>query len=99
MDEKAFLAQYDARDFATALVTVDTALFTFHEERLKVLLVERSGHPDKGKWGLPGGFIDPAQDATLEDCANRKLQEKTGVVPPYLEQLYTVGNATRDRRG
>ena len=99
MDEKAFLAAYDPRDFPPVLVTVDAALFTFHQEQLLVLLVKRSNHPDKGKWGLPGGFIDPDQDTSLEDTANRKLLEKTGVTPPYLEQLHTIGNDSRDKRG
>ena len=99
MDEKAFLAAYDAKTFPTVLVTVDAALFTFHEQQLLILLVKRSNHPEMDKWGLPGGFIDPARDESLEDTANRKLLEKTGVAPPYLEQLQTIGNGSRDKRG
>jgi ADP-ribose pyrophosphatase YjhB (NUDIX family) len=99
IDEKAFLASYDPKDFPPVLVTVDAALFTFHQEQLLLLLVKRSNHPDKGKWGLPGGFIDPAEDTSLEETANRKLLEKTGVAPPYLEQLHTIGNDSRDKRG
>ena len=98
-DEMAYLARYDKHEFDTPIVTVDPVLFTYHEERLKVLLVRRSTHPDKGRWGLPGGFIDLAQDATLEATALRKLREKTGVTPPYLEQLYTFGDSRRDKRG
>jgi ADP-ribose pyrophosphatase YjhB (NUDIX family) len=64
-----------------------------------VLLVKRSNHPDRGKWALPGGFIDTTRDKTLEDAANRKLLEKTGVEPPYLEQLCTIGDDGRDKRG
>ncbi len=99
MNEKAFLAAYDPKDFPAVLVTVDAALFTFHEQQLLALLVKRSNHPDMGKWGLPGGFIDPARDKSLEDTVNRKLLEKTGVTPPYLEQLHTLGDASRDKRG
>ncbi|WP_031434501.1 NUDIX hydrolase [Methylomarinum vadi] len=99
MDEKEFLATYDKRQFDSPLLTVDAVLFTFHKEALKVLLVQRSNHPDLGKWGLPGGFVDLAQDMTLEDTVLRKLREKTGVEPPYLEQLRTFGNAERDKRG
>jgi 8-oxo-dGTP diphosphatase len=99
MNEKAFLAAYDPKDFPAVLVTVDAALFTFHQEQLLVLLVKRSNHPDMGKWGLPGGFIDPARDRSLEDTVNRKLLEKTGVTPPYFEQLHTIGNDGRDKRG
>ena len=99
MDEKAFLAAYDKNQFDSPLLTVDAVLFTYHEEKLKVLLVERSNHPDQGKWGLPGGFVDLKRDRTLEDTVLRKLSEKTGIEPPYLEQLQTFGNADRDKRG
>ncbi len=98
-EEKAYLAQYDKTRFDAPIVTIDTVLFTYHEGQLKVLLVQRSNHPDKGRWGLPGGFIDLQQDSTLEEAALRKLQEKTSVEPPYLEQLYTFGGASRDKRG
>lgn len=99
MDEKEFLARYDPKSFDIPLTTVDAVLFTFHEEKLKVLLVQRSTHPEKGKWSLPGGFVDLKEDADLEATAFRKLREKTGVNPPYLEQLQTIGNSKRDKRG
>ncbi len=96
--EQAFLDRYDKTAYDTPIVTVDPVLFTWHEDQLKVLLVQRSNYPGKGLWGLPGGFVDLQNDVTLEDTAIRKLREKTGVVPPYLEQLHTFGNATRDKR-
>lgn len=99
MDEKQFLAEYDKRQYDSPLVTVDAVMFTYHEECLKVLLVERSNHPDQGKWGLPGGFVDLERDSALEDTVQRKLKEKTGIEPPYLEQLQSIGNAKRDKRG
>lgn len=99
MNEQEFLDAYDARDFDAPLLSVDSVLFTFHGEALKVLLVERSNHPEKGKWGLPGGFVDKQSDTSLEQTAIRKLVEKTGVQPPYIEQLSTVGNKHRDKRG
>lgn len=98
MDEQSFLQEYDKRAFDAPIVTVDPVLFTYHEQQLKVLLVQRSNHPDKEHWGLPGGFVELDKDQTLEDTARRKLQEKTGVIPPYLEQLHTFGNASRDKR-
>lgn len=99
MNEQDFLASYNRRDFLSPLITVDAALFTYHEEQLKVLLVKRGEHPEKGKWGLPGGFVDELQDKCLEDTVLRKLKEKTGVIPPYIEQLCSVGNNQRDVRG
>jgi len=89
MNEKAFLATYDSKQFDIPLLSVDAVLFTYHNNALKVLLVERANHPDMGK----------LQDASLDDTVNRKLAEKTGVKPPYIEQLNSVGNNARDKRG
>ncbi|WP_250461483.1 NrtR DNA-binding winged helix domain-containing protein [Microbulbifer litoralis] len=97
--EARFLKQYDPKDYDSPLVTVDIALFTLHESTLQVLLVERGEHPHKGRWALPGGFIDLQADAELHDTAQRKLRQKTGVDVPLLEQVGTVGNAQRDPRG
>ncbi|WP_368884516.1 NUDIX domain-containing protein [Providencia vermicola] len=99
MNEQQYLAKYDRNAYLSPLVTVDGVLFTYHEETLKVLIVERANYPDKGMWGLPGGFIDETQDKTLEHAILRKLKEKTGVIPPYIEQLCTIGNDSRDKRG
>jgi len=99
MNEQEYLARYSRQEYLSPLLTVDAVLFTYHDETLKVLIVERANHPDKGMWGLPGGFIDEKQDNTLEDAILRKLKEKTGVIPPYIEQLCTVGNNLRDKRG
>lgn len=99
MDEKAFLKSYNPKEFDSALVTIDSALFTCHDDQLKVLIVQRENHPFKDKWGLPGGFIDFDKDDSLESAARRKLQEKTSVEPPYIEQLVTEGGPNRDPRG
>ncbi|MGB0845254.1 MAG: NUDIX hydrolase [Thiolinea sp.] len=96
--EEQFLSTYDKTQFDAPIITVDPVLFTYHETQLKALLVKRADYPDKGKWGLPGGFVDLKQDKKLEDTAMRKLSEKTGVTPPYLEQLQTFGDSTRDKR-
>lgn len=90
------------------LVTVDLAIFSVHQSQLWVLLARRPGEagtaatPDEpypGRWALPGGIVDVAQDRSLEACALRKLREKTGVAAPYLEQLGSWGDADRDPRG
>ncbi len=99
MDEQTFLENYNNRIYDTPLFSVDSVLFTYHEKYLKVLLVKRSNHPDSGKWGVPGGFVDMKKDQSLKDTVIRKLKEKTGVIPPYIEQLVTIGNSQRDKRG
>ena len=83
------------------LVTVDVVIFTVLEGGLHVLLVKRpddSGEPFPGLWALPGGFVDVEKDTDLESCALRKLQQKTGVKSPYLEQVGSWGGIKRDPR-
>ena len=88
--------------FERPLVTVDVVIFAVQEEALKVLLVRRPSDaqdPFPGRWALPGGFVDVKRDRSLQDCAARKLMDKTGVSTPYLEQLGSWGDADRDPRG
>jgi len=99
ISEELFLEKYDKSQYDAPLVSVDSVLFTYHQGELMVLLAKRDAHPEIGKWGLPGGFVDLIKDRNLNETAQRKIQEKTGVSPPYLEQLSTIGDATRDRRG
>lgn len=39
---------------------------------------------------LPGGYVDVAQDVNTEATANRKLKDKTGIEPTYLEQFKAI---------
>jgi len=102
MATKKSTARAPVPDFERPLVTVDVVIFTVIEEQLKVLLVRRpetATDPFPGRLALPGGFINVDVDASLHDCALRKLGEKTGFKTPYLEQLGSWGSATRDPRG
>ena len=84
-------------DYPRPAVTVDIILFTFHDNDLKVLLIRRNGEPFKGKWALPGGFVNMDED--LDTAAMRELAEETHVTDVYLEQLYPFGDPERDPRG
>jgi 8-oxo-dGTP diphosphatase len=66
------------------------------DDDLKVLLIERGGEPFKGRWALPGGFVQT--DETLDVAAARELAEETGLARVALEQLYTFGALDRDPR-
>ena len=97
--EAHYLQHYDASRFPSPIVTVDSALFTLLEKQLCILLVKRNHHPFLDHWGLPGGFIDMKQDDSARATALRKLTEKTGVLPSWLEQLETFSGPNRDPRG
>ncbi len=77
-------------------VTVDIVVFTIRDNHLKLLLIRRAYSPHKGKWALPGGFVNI--DEGLDEAASRELAEETGVSSVYLEQLYTFGKPQRDPR-
>lgn len=77
-------------------VTTDIVIFTVRDKQLKLLLIMRGGEPYKGKWALPGGFVQLDED--LETGARRELAEETGISGVYLEQLYTYGAVDRDPR-
>lgn len=99
LSELEFLENYSAERFARPNTSVDTVIFTVKDESLQVLLIKRASHPFKDTWSLVGGYIDIENDTDLVATAKRKLEEKTGVKTPYLEQFKTVGNKTRDPRG
>ncbi len=80
------------------ITSTDCVLFTLHENTLKVLLIKREHEPFKGMWTLCGGFIQPEQDGSDLDSANRILLKKTGIQVNYLEQLKTFASAKRDPR-
>lgn len=79
--------------------TVDVVLLTLKDEALHVALLKRDKEPFKDVMALPGGFIHPEEDADAQAAALRMLLAKTGIVPPYLEQLATFSGPARDPRG
>jgi 8-oxo-dGTP diphosphatase len=86
----------DIFDYPHPYVTVDPIIFAIEDNQLKVLLVKRGTDPYKGKWSIPGGFVNI--DESLEEAAHRELEEETGVKNVYMEQLYTYGKPKRDPR-
>lgn len=83
-------------EYARPGLTVDAVVFGFDEGELKLLLIQRDLQPFKGKWALPGGFVQ--MDEALENAARRELEEETGLSGIFLEQLYTFGDVHRDPR-
>lgn len=81
------------------ICTVDVVLLTLQDDALKVALLKRDREPFQGAQALPGGFIHADEDADTQDAARRMLAQKTGIQPPYLEQLATFSGPARDPRG
>lgn len=77
-------------------LTVDCVVFGLEERDLKVMLIQRDLPPFKNQWALPGGFV--RTDETTEEAARRELQEETGLIQVFLEQLYTFSEMDRDPR-
>jgi ADP-ribose pyrophosphatase YjhB (NUDIX family) len=54
----------------------------------QLLLVRRACDPGKGRWGLPGGFVD--RDETVEQAMAREVREETGL--KVVEARYLVSH-------
>jgi 8-oxo-dGTP diphosphatase len=71
-------------------VSVDCVIFGFHENQLKVLLLE---FKHTKAFSLPGGFV--FKEESTDEAATRILWERTGVKDIYLEQFHTFGEQNR----
>mgnify|MGYP001815172973 CR=1 FL=1 len=59
----------------------------------KLLWVQRNLQPQRGKWAIPGGFLENGE--TLAQGAARELREEAGVMlAPEQLQLYMTGTIT-----
>jgi len=81
------------------ICTVDVVLLTLKNDALHVALLKRDKEPFKDTLALPGGYIHANEDIDARDAALRVLRDKTGIKPPYLEQLATFSGSKRDPRG
>ncbi len=79
-------------------VTTDAVGFSLGAGgRLRVLLIRRANDPYRGRWALPGGFVDEGED--LPDACARELHEETGLRPTAMAQIGAWGTPGRDPRG
>lgn len=77
-------------------VTVDAVVFKKSNFDIQLLLIKRKNEPFKGKWALPGGFVEEHED--LQIAALRELFEETGIELKQMKQLKAFGKPFRDPR-
>ena len=63
----------------------------------EVLLIRRANQPDAGKWGFPGGKIEPGEP--VQAAAARKVAEETGLVVRPLHVSTAVDAFHRNASG
>jgi len=71
-------------------ISVDSVVFGFHENQLKVLLIKMTAAQ---LWLLPGGYVYKNED--LHDAAQRVLTERTGAQRVYLQEFGVFGALNR----
>ena len=74
-------------------LTVDGAVLK--EE--KILLIKRKNRPFKGKWALPGGFVEYGEKT--EDAVVREVFEETGLKTKIKDLVGVFSDPDRDPRG
>jgi 8-oxo-dGTP diphosphatase len=63
----------------------------------KILLVKRANPPFKGKWALPGGFVEYGEKT--EDAVIREVFEETGLKTRVDKLVGVYSDPDRDPRG
>ena len=74
-------------------VTVD-GIVTKNNE---ILLIKRKNNPFKGRWALPGGFVNYGEK--VEDAVIREVKEETGVSTRIIKLFGVYSDPSRDPRG
>ena len=78
----------------TPSLTVDCVVF---DPQGRVLLIRRGNEPFKGRYALPGGFVDIGE--TIEEGCRRELREETGLTVGDLLLVGVYSDPSRDPRG
>lgn len=86
-----------AYQYPRASVTADAVLFAEKGGQIYVLLIQRGNEPYKGYWAFPGGFLN--MDETVAHCAERELEEETGIVLTGMQLSGIYSDVERDPRG
>lgn len=63
----------------------------------QILLIQRKNDPFKGKWALPGGFVEYGE--STEKAVTREVFEETGLKTKISELAGVYSDPNRDPRG
>jgi ADP-ribose pyrophosphatase YjhB (NUDIX family) len=74
-------------------ISVDCIIFGFHQNELKVLLLEAKY---AGMWALPGGFI--LKEEHMDAAAKRILKHRTSLDDIYLQQFHVFSEPNRSTK-
>ena len=66
-------------------------------ENNRILLIQRKNEPFKGKWALPGGFVEFGEKT--EDTVIREFYEETGLKTKIRDLIGVYSDPGRDPRG
>lgn len=75
-------------------LAVDAVVFDTDD---RLLLIRRGHPPFKGRFALPGGFVEYGE--TLEEAAARELHEETGLKARTCRLIGVYSDPKRDPRG
>ena len=76
--EEEFLNDYNPNDYPSFAVGTDILVFgissqddsnykKLDDKKMSVLLIKRDNYPFKGKWCLPGGFVQIDEELEIEE--------------------------------
>ena len=80
-------------EYKNPKLTVDGIII----DKNRVLLIKRKNEPFKGKWSLPGGFVDYGE--TVESAVVREILEETNLSSEVKELIGVYSEPNRDPRG
>ena len=75
-------------------ITADAVVFDEHD---RLLVIRRKNAPFKGRYALPGGFVEYGE--TVETAAKRELREETGLEAKSQRLIGIYSDPKRDPRG
>lgn len=81
------------KKYKNSSLTVDIFINT----KKGFVLIKRANEPFKGKWALPGGFVEYGE--TVENAAIREAEEETGLKVKLKKLAGVYSDPKRDPRG